>query len=257
MQHINTLFIGHRHISLITIDSTNNYALQLLKNEQPPEGTLITAQQQTAGRGQRGNAWQGEGNKNVAMSIILRPTFLPIHRQFALSQTIALGVYNAINEILGIKVRIKWPNDIYVGDKKIGGILIENNVNQHTWLAAVVGIGININQIDFPDHLPNPTSLALESGREWDINDLTKKLCHNIERQYLQLRADKLTDIHQQYCQNLYRYGETARFETPDGLVLIGKIIGVTEQGMLLIETKSEQGLVVVYEFDLKEIQFI
>lgn len=249
--------MGHRHILLDTVDSTNRYAGRLLKTEQPPEGTIITAQYQTAGRGQRGNDWHGEPGKNLAMSIVLYPTFLSLNRQFALSQTVALGVYDCLNEILGSKVHIKWANDLYYGNKKIGGILIENNVNARNWVASIVGIGLNINQTEFSTHLPNPISLAMITGNEFDVLTIVKKLCHCVERQYLQLRADKLAHLHHTYRQLLYRYRETAQYQTADGNVMMGKIIDVTEQGKLVIAATDSNGVAALREFDIKEIKFI
>jgi BirA family biotin operon repressor/biotin-[acetyl-CoA-carboxylase] ligase len=247
-----TLFIGQRIISLDRVSSTNDYALQWLRSEKPPEGTVITAQFQTAGRGQRGSEWHGEVGRNLAMSIILYPTFVSLQRQFALSQAVALGCYHCLNEILGAKVRIKWTNDLYYGNKKLGGILIENTVNAYGWVSAIVGIGINVNQTDFPPDLPNPTSIAILTGSRWDTNELMKKLCHYIERQYLQLRADKLAYLHENYRQFLYRYQEMAHYETPEGIILTAKITDVTEQGKLVLCTAEGQ----YREFDIKEIRF-
>ena len=164
-----TLFIGQNSINLKSIDSTNSYASELLRQNAPLEGTMIYTFDQHNGRGQRGNTWYSQPNKNATLSYILYPTFLQIEKQFLLNKITCLAVADLMAEIIGHSkgltqkdkaVQIKWPNDIYVGNKKISGILIENTLRETSIRSSIVGIGININQTDFTDAI-NATSLAL------------------------------------------------------------------------------------------------
>ncbi len=256
----NALFIGSTWVVLDEIDSTNNYALGLLQQGEamaalPLEGTVVMAKHQTSGRGMRGNNWHSDRGAGLAMSVILYPTFLPLSRQFFLSQCVALGVCQWINDIMAQKVccQIKWPNDIYVGTLKLGGILIDNNVQNGQLAASIVGIGININQKEFPAFLANPTSLYQLTGLHYDISALSKKLCHYLEKWYLLLKADKLSVIKAAYLENLYRYGQYARYRHGN-TDIIARITDVAENGFLQLQLLSdgEQRL-----FDLKEISYV
>lgn len=254
------LFVGRSLFVFDELDSTNDYALSLLnKAPLPPEGTGIVARHQLSGRGQRGNKWHGERNQNMALSIILYPTFLEASRQFLLSQSVALAVCYLVNELLGQKVcYIKWPNDIFLEKYKLGGILIENTLRGHFLGSSVVGIGLNINQLVFPPHLSGAVSLRQVSGMEYDIVDLVKKLCHFIEVAYLRLKADKTADIRQSYLKNLYRLHEYVRFQRiSDGFVFDGLILGVTERGELIVQMPNDEKGDIVATFGLKELQFL
>ena len=147
----NTLFIGKFSFHLSSIDSTNKFAHNLISKTNPIEGTAIRADEQTAGRGQFGSKWQANPRENITISIILCPKFLLVKQQFLLNAAMALGVYDFINEIIGYssELTIKWPNDIYVGNQKIAGILIENSIQQDVINNSIIGIGLNINQKTF------------------------------------------------------------------------------------------------------------
>ena len=181
-----TIFIGQYCIKLDKVDSTNSHLTQLCSEKNIPEGAVVITQQQEQGRGQRGTNWQSEAGKNITLSILLKPTFLKPEEQFALSKTISLGVLDFISSIYLSK--IKWPNDIYIDDKKVGGILIENSVSGNSISHSIIGIGINMNQEKFSEELPNPTSLKLISGKEFNLEDCLEQLCSTIEKRYLQLR---------------------------------------------------------------------
>ena len=154
------LFIGKKLIHLNEVDSTNTYLKTLCENEILPEGTVVIAESQYAGRGQRSNTWESEPGKNIIMSLIFYPGFLSANRQFLLSQAVALALQEFISNLLPEeKTSIKWPNDIYVGDKKIAGILIESSWMGNQVKNSIVGIGININQDGF--YHPNAISLKM------------------------------------------------------------------------------------------------
>src|ERR1043165_9220886 len=149
---MSTLFIGQNKVFLPETHSTNSYAIELLKNVNAIEGTVVYTHKQTQGKGQRGNSWIAEPQRNTTLSLILRPVFLNSKNTFYLSKITALALHDLLTEILDVgqfDIKIKWPNDILVNSKKIAGVLIENSIlNEHLqW--SVIGIGINVNQDNF------------------------------------------------------------------------------------------------------------
>ena len=251
-----TLFIGQNCIHLKSIDSTNSYASQLIGGTKPVEGTLIYTFDQQKGRGQRGNAWESEPNKNVASSFILYPSFLLAGRQFFLNKIVSLAVADLMAELIQLsdktsEIRIKWPNDIYVGSKKIAGILIENTLRENTIQSSIIGIGLNINQTKFNANI-NATSLALITNKEFDLMQVLEKLSGFIEAWYLQLKGNKLESIDTSYLQNLYQLNEWHNYTSNDR-PFEGKIIGISAIGKLQVQLKTTE----IKEFDLKEIRFV
>jgi len=247
----NTLFVGKVLLKLNKIDSTNEHALKLLSKNKPSEGTVITAWSQEQGRGQIGRTWQSEPGKNLTFSLILYPTFLSAKRQFLLNQAIAMGVSDGINTFLS-DVKVKWPNDIYVGNKKVCGILIQNILSGINIQSSVIGIGLNVNQIDFAKDLPNPSSLALIAQKEFDLLKVLETICEKIETRYLQLRGGNYNLIQKDYLKYLYRLQEESLFQYPEGEIFSGSIVGVSETGKLKIHHKKGEEL-----FDIREVKFI
>lgn len=143
-----------------TLDSTNSQARR--EAEECSEGCVWIADFQTAGRGQRGNSWESRNGENLTFSILFKPEFLPPHRQFLISQVCALGTYRYLTD-KGMPAKIKWPNDIYIGNKKICGMLIENSIADDKLSVSIAGIGLNLNQTHFASDAPNPTSLLMET----------------------------------------------------------------------------------------------
>ncbi|MBX2874076.1 MAG: biotin--[acetyl-CoA-carboxylase] ligase [Saprospiraceae bacterium] len=235
------------------LQSTNEYAITLLSKSKPIEGTVISAHHQTAGKGQIGSSWLVEAGKNLTLSIILQPHFLPIPRQFLLNQAVSLAVVDFLRQFITTDiVRLKWPNDVYIGDKKSTGILIQNTISGTKIQNTVIGLGININQTKFPDSLPNPSSLALATGREdYELPELRQVLFACLEHRYLQLKAKQWTSLDQAYHKALYKLNEAHLFQSADGRFFKGTITGVTEQGLLKVDTDT--GL---QTFNLKEITF-
>ncbi len=198
-----SLFIGQNLIELNSVDSTNSYALELMKNSLPVEGSLIYAHTQTGGRGQRGKQWQSEPNSNLTFSIVLYPN-LTVAEQVYLTKVVSLGITDYLDSIKefesrhpqgvsqtkSLKARIKWPNDIYVGDKKIAGILIENNLKGEQVVSSVAGIGFNVNQMKF-DGLDSAVSLRMLTGFDFGLSECLSGLCGRIEARYLQLKTNK------------------------------------------------------------------
>lgn len=251
MSNKNTLFIGKVFHHFDSLESTNQYALNLISKSKPIEGTVISTYNQTKGRGQIGSNWESGINQSITLSIILYPDFLPIHRQFLLNQIIALGVRDFISVHTSHTVKVKWPNDVYVNDKKITGILIQNSLSGKKIATTIVGIGINVNQTEFSSDLEKATSLSLETNQQFDLNKLIPELCFYVEAQYLALKAGKFEQIEAAYLKQLYRYQQAAYFIRPDGQQFEGVIEGITEYGKLCI--RHAGGL---EHFDIKEITF-
>lgn len=235
-----------------SLDSTNQYAYGLLTHESPAEGTVIITHDQYAGKGQAANKWESEPHKNLTFTTILYPKFLPARKQFLLNQVVSLSVFDTLSNYISNGLKIKWPNDIYVFDKKIAGILIQNSLKGSTLQSAIIGIGLNVNQKQFISAAPNPTSLALEIGKMTDLKTLLAEFCQHLEHNYLQLKAGQITIIQQRYLNALYRFKENFHYRRLDGSVFKGQIIGVTDIGKLQIKTQSG-----IEEFIFKEVGYI
>ena len=246
-----TQIIGSTHIRLPQIGSTNQYALDMLAHTKPAEGTIISTPNQTAGKGQAANVWESEAGKNVSMSVILYPKFLQPREQFRLSQAVSLAIWDAVQDFVKEDVFIKWPNDIYIGEKKTCGLLIQNNINSNQILSSVIGIGLNVNQTQFSTKLPNPTSLSLELGKDLDLELVFEKLFEKLNQYYLQLRTRNFDLLNKAYHQRLFGFRQMRSFQTPDNQRFKGQIIGTSPFGKLLIETETG-----VREFDMKEVGF-
>jgi BirA family transcriptional regulator, biotin operon repressor / biotin---[acetyl-CoA-carboxylase] ligase len=231
-----TLFIGHPIKILDRVSSTNIFALDLLRENPPAEGYVVWAKEQFAGRGQRGTHWSSEPGANLTFSIILQPNFLPVTEQIQLTKVIALGIAGFVSYCLDNheNISIKWPNDIYVKNCKIAGILIENVLEQSTLKYAVVGIGLNVNQVVFDPSIPNPVSLKSLSGKDFNPEDCLKLLCSFIEKEYLYLRAGNYQQLDDAYRNLLYRRGIGSNFKL-NGETITGEITGVNKAGHLMI----------------------
>ncbi len=214
-------------------------------------GDVVIAREQTAGRGQRGNRWSSNPGENLTFSLVWEPTFLEAKRQFLLSEAVALALTDTL-EHFQIRSKIKWTNDIYVGNKKICGILIEHDLGTDGKLSrTIVGIGLNINQKEFEDWVPNPTSMALIAGHTFDLNEVFQRLYDDLEARYSQLQTAP-EEIEAAYDKLIYRKDTLAPYRLPNGKRFEGVILGVKSSGELLVES---EGMVVPYLF--KEIEFI
>jgi|SRR3954469_23214227 len=252
-----TLFIGQNAIYVKSLASTNTYASELLRQIALSEGSLIYTFEQEKGRGQRGNSWESDPNKNVTLSLVLQPQFLHPKDQFLLTKITALAVADLMAEILqshGVshQISIKWPNDIYVNDKKIAGILIENYLRETTIQQAIVGVGINVNQEVFHS-TTNAIALFSLCHKTIDLQHCIDLFCECFEARYLQLKANKLKQLDEAYLSLLYRLNEWNTYRTPAQQVFEGNIKGVSEIGKLQVELISGE----IKEFDLKEIVFV
>ncbi len=252
MRRPNTLFVGQALIDLPQVASTNAYTQELLSKTKPAEGTVISTFHQSEGRGQIGNKWESEPGKNISLSLILYPDFLAVKDQFQLNIIVSLAVFDFVKNCLPDRpVSIKWPNDSYVGDKKIAGILLQNSLINTQIRSTVVGIGININQTAFVTNPPNPTSMRLESSLDFELPDLVPALCEFLESRYLQLKAGKIVPLQEAYLRHLYRFGIPAKYLRASGEPFEGTITGIDEIGRLKMEVRGKLEV-----FDLKELRY-
>ncbi len=237
------------------IDSTNYEALRRI--EGASDFSVYAAKFQTSGRGQKGTQWESAAEKNLTFSILIKPTLLKATDQFLVSQIVALGVTKYLK---GFKLNatIKWPNDIYVDNKKICGILIEHYLSGANLSASIIGIGLNLNQKHFASDAPNPTSLSLEKGVDLDIYYELKQLLAIINSYYLRLNVKSYSlfkkEIEAQYKESLYKLNSFAFFQdVKTDEIFEAQILGVDKNACLIIEKRD--GLKRSYAF--KEIKFL
>lgn len=249
-----TLFIGKNIIFLPQVGSTNSYATDLLKNVNLPEGTVVHTAHQTAGRGQRNTSWNSDPASNLTASFILKPGFLTAKNQFFLYQVLALACYDAMAEIINssqFDIKIKWPNDILVNEKKIAGILIENTMQHNRIVWCVAGVGINVNQENFEEGI-SAVSLKTITGNNSDVNMVLKLLCKYLEKYYLWLVNSRFTEIKTCYLNRLFGRQEFREFYVKDTLKIL-KIKTVGDTGLLVLEDKHGETV----QVDVKEIKWL
>jgi BirA family biotin operon repressor/biotin-[acetyl-CoA-carboxylase] ligase len=245
------IIIGKPLIHLKEVDSTNTFANQLLRKNDTDEGTVILADYQLNGKGQRGNHWESEESSNLLFTIILKPDFLLAERQFFLSMCISIGIAQFIKTISG-GAHIKWPNDILLNGRKISGILIENKIMGDVLNTSLVGIGFNVNQTVFPRLLPEPASLKLVTGNTYDLQDLLQKLLEKLSESVNLLYSERFDLIKTEYLNNLWRMNEWASFKDESGR-FEGRITDITGVGELLVMKKDGN----FRHYGFKEIEFI
>ncbi|HLP56064.1 MAG TPA: biotin--[acetyl-CoA-carboxylase] ligase [Fluviicola sp.] len=239
--------IGQKFILLDEVDSTNNYTAKLLNEGKMAHGTVILAEKQTAGRGQRGNLWHSSSGKQFTCSVYAATAFLSVERYWYLNLAVALAVWETVDAFISEETKIKWPNDVLVNDKKIGGILIETQWNSGKINGAIIGVGINLQR---ESDLPSSCSLSDFTSPVPEILEMAQKLALKLEVQFERLRAGNWNGLLQDYHALLWKKDElmNARIETNQ---LQGYIRGIDGNGNLLFEVNGEER-----SFGLKEIAF-
>ncbi|MCX6281853.1 MAG: biotin--[acetyl-CoA-carboxylase] ligase [Bacteroidetes bacterium] len=227
-------------IFLERVDSTNAYAKKLLNGSSAGEGTVIWAGDQYAGRGLGENTWHSPPGLNLTFSLILEPLFLQPDNLFCLNKAVALAVLHTIHHEIagGIQVSIKWPNDIYAGDRKIAGILIEHTILGTAIKHTVIGVGINLNQVEFPAGIPNPVSLLQLTGKQYEQRSILEQSISNLAGEYYRLSSTKCDEIVSEYDASLYGSGKDLVF-TASGSSFTGRIQSVDENGRLCVLTSD------------------
>ncbi|MBQ0116089.1 MAG: biotin--[acetyl-CoA-carboxylase] ligase [Bacteroidales bacterium] len=234
-----------RYILLHSADSTNSYLRRVASTL--PSGTVIHTPDQRQGRGQAGNSWESEPGMNATFSFLLKGSGVSPSSQFAISEATAMAIVDIMDNY-GLKCAVKWPNDIYHGDKKLGGILIEHTLMGSTICHSVIGAGINVNQAVFKSDAPNPVSMAQITGETQDIETVMREVCSRIEELCATL-PDGADSLHSRFMQRLYRAdGKPHPFELPDGTRFMAVIDDVHPDGMLALR-HSDDGEVRLYAF--------
>lgn len=246
------MIIGTEVIRFSELPSTNSYCAKLLREGTPEEGTLVITDFQTAGRGQKGNTWESQAGRNLLLSVILYPDSVRPEEQFFISMAVSLAICDLTDKYLFGIAKIKWPNDIYLKDDKIAGILIENSLAGNNIESCIAGIGINLNQEDFPVSVKNPSSLKIWTGKETDREEFLQHFMRCLDRRYKELLYGDRTLLHREYTERLYRINEKHRFSSA-GERFTGIIKDVSLSGQLIIE--DENGI--SREFSFKEVEFI
>lgn len=251
----NTLFVGKKYIYLPSCHSTNDIAASYILDNQVLGGEVFVTSHQVKGRGQRGNSWLSEADKNITLSIILKPDFLLAKEQFKLNVAISLSIIEFLNNYIKSGLKIKWPNDIYCQDKKIAGILIENFLKKYKIENSIVGIGININQTFFENL--QATSISKETEKSYEILTLIEHLLECVEAKFLLLKNGTFAQLKQQYIGSLYKYQEKHTFidlKFDVGNSFLGEILGIDAFGKLAILNHNKG---IMHYFDFKEVQFL
>ena len=240
-----------RIIRIDETDSTNRWMKELIQLH-PSENTqhemVVVCDYQTAGRGCGSNSWEAEQGKNLLMSVLMHPKKVSARTQFIITQIVSVALCRTIETVIGSehRVTIKWPNDIYVGDKKICGVLIENSIAGRRIKDCIIGIGLNVNQTEFKSDAPNPVSIAQLTGKEMDREEVLKLFLTNLSKEY------ENKNVHQDYLGRMYRRDGLYPFET-EGTRFMARVIGVNDDGRLMLQ--DEDGIGHLFRF--KEVVFV
>ncbi|MFM7019761.1 MAG: biotin--[acetyl-CoA-carboxylase] ligase [Aquirufa sp.] len=252
-----TRFVGKKTKYLECCESTNLLGFQEALNAEIPEGFAWIAGQQTAGKGQRGNVWHAQANQNLLVSYLLKPDHELLFAQFYLSKAVAIGIVQGLQnwatENLGetLPFTIKWPNDIYLDGQKLGGILIESNFQSGKWAFSILGLGLNINQMEFDGLRATSLRKWMQNPQSIDISTVFNYVSSGIEKSYQDFCNQAFAELDENYHRELFRLNQWHTFEDKNG-PFEGKMLRVNEQG--LIEIEKNDGL---ESYDIKELSFI
>ena len=241
--------IGQPFIELLTVESTNNYAMGLARAGMAQHGTVVFTHDQTKGKGQRTKEWVSQKEQNIAMSVVIEPDKLQVSEAFLLSMMAAVAVDDFFRSYVAEEIKIKWPNDIYWRDRKAAGILIENLWQGNEWKFAVVGIGINVNQTDFGELGSKAVSLKQITGRDFETVILAKELCKIVEENYELLISDS-SSIADCYKSHLYKVDERVKLKK-DNRVFEAVFTDVNNKGQMIVQHAMEE------KFSVGEVEWI
>ena len=241
--------IGKPFIELLTVESTNNYAMGLARAGMAQHGTIAFTHEQTKGKGQRSKEWLSAKGQNITMSVVFEPVDLPSSELFSLSMMVAVSIQELLSKYIADDIRIKWPNDIYWRDRKAAGVLIENVWQAGEWKFAIVGIGINVNQTNFGNLGTRAVSLKQITGTALNCVALAKELCKLLEEKYQVLIADRSRIVHQ-YKANLYKLQQYIKLRK-DHILFEAKFKDVNSKGQMVVQHTVEE------EFNVGDIEWI
>ena len=235
------------------IDSTNKYLQNLLEEGADIVDNVVVADFQSSGKGQGKNVWESEAGKNLLFSIALDMSFLRAESQFVLTQMVSVAMINVLKNYLPEEsLFIKWPNDIYFNDKKIAGILIKNEIKGMMMGTSIIGIGLNVNQESFDENLPNPISMKMITGKDYDLEEIFWDICSRFISFSQQPTANSQQPIANSYTNKLYRYKQWS-FYQHEGCLKEMMIVGYDQFGRLVLKDRNDREVVC----DLKEISFV
>ena len=235
------------------LKSTNIYLYDKISEKHDISDTVVVASHQTEGRGMDKNRWESEAGKNLLFSIALNVNFLDASNQFKISQAVSVAIVETLSQFIdNQKLSIKWPNDIYFGDKKLAGMLIQNTIEGRMMGVSIIGIGLNVNQLEFSKDIPNPISLKMITGVDYDLENLLNLLIINIKNAVESLNSeDNQERINEKYISKSYRFGIWADYLYKNEIKSL-KINGFDKYGRLLLSDKEGAAIVC----DVKELQF-
>lgn len=250
-------FFSQTPFYIESIHSTNDYMKEIVSKNNVNEGFSVFSDFQSGGRGQLHNVWHSAPSKNILFSFVVYPKKIPISDIFVLNQWISIAIIEGLQKILyqnnvSGQLNIKWPNDIFLNHKKIGGILIENSISSNGIEQSIIGIGLNINEIDFPEKLSLATSLRKEFNIQWSRSQIASAICTEIEENYNTLYAPSSKINSQNYCKYLLGY-RTKRLFKVEEKILEATITKIDPYGKLILEFEDKS----IHSFGMKEIQFI
>ena len=243
-----------KRIALEETNSTNAYA-KTLPEDESHELTLVTTEFQTAGRGAGTNTWESERGKNLLFSLVVYPQRLQANQMFALSEVTALAIRDALVaqcSMFNVQCSIKWPNDIYHADKKIVGMLIENDLRGKWVRRSIIGVGVDVNQTRFLGDAPNPVSLAQILGKEVDRDQVLESILHQFNHYYGMMEREQFAELHNRYMQYLYRKNGMHSYADTTG-TFQARIIDVEPTGHLVLECQNGEQR----RYDFKEVKFL
>ena len=227
-------------IILEKVDSTNNYAMAMVHKNTVSTGDAVFAKEQTAGKGRRSKTWESEKGKNIILSIVTQMQWLPVQEQFNLSMAVALGCLDFFSKYTNENIKIKWPNDIFINDRKAGGILIENIIHGNLWQWSIIGIGLNINQLNFSNDKLHAISLQQLTGRSYDVIELARELHEIVLKKLQELKTGEKNKMLKSYNENLFALNKKVILRKGN-IVFETRIKGVTETGELLAKDVIER----------------
>ncbi len=213
--------------------------------------TVIVAKKQTKGRGQMGTSWLSEANKNLLCSVFVRFNSFPTTHKVLVNYAVSIAIVNVLNSYKIPKVTIKWPNDILSSNKKLCGILVENVMQKDEIKSSIIGVGLNVNQLNFPTNF-NATSLLKETQTEVDLDELLNKLITELKIQISYITNASTNVLKKNYLKNLHKKNTPAMFKDSEGVLFMGKIVGVSPVGKLQVELENDS----IKEFGIKEVSF-
>lgn len=239
-------------IKVDATESTNSLAREWFNNNKNNSPICIVTNSQTSGRGQRGATWVSNPGENLTFSVIYPNPVVEINNQFLISAAVGLQIINALKKLKINNLKLKWPNDIMADGQKIAGVLIENILQNNLIKASIIGIGLNVNQTDFPG-LPKASSVKNLTGIIYNLEEVLSVILELLEEMILPQNAHFYQKVLKDYEENLFRIKKASTFKLKDGSFLTGIIVGVTPFGLLKVKVEDEE----IKTFDLKELQLL